>query len=122
MEKKSLICIGCPMGCQVTVEMEEGNILSVEGNTCKRGEIYARKEVINPTRIVTSTVVIEKGTKERLSVKTLSDIPKAKIRDVMQDINQVRVTAPVHLGDVVLRNAGGTGVDVVATRTVEAKG
>ena len=56
MEKRELICIGCPLGCPVTVSMEEGRVLSVTGNTCKRGDDYARKEVTNPTRIVTSTV------------------------------------------------------------------
>ena len=120
MEKRSLICIGCPMGCQVTVGMENGAVLSVEGNTCKRGDIYARKEVTNPTRIVTSTVVVEQGEKERLPVKTACDIPKTKIFDVMHDINRVRIQAPVHRGAVVLRNAGNTGVDVLATGSVEA--
>lgn len=56
MEEKNLICIGCPMGCPLTVKMEHGEVVSVTGNTCKRGDIYARKEVTNPTRIVTSTV------------------------------------------------------------------
>ena len=59
MEKRELICIGCPMGCPLTVQLEDGEILSITGQTCKRGEVYARNEVTNPTRIVTSTV---KGT------------------------------------------------------------
>ena len=58
MEKKELICIGCPMGCQMTVELEKGEVISVSGNTCMRGDVYARKEVTNPTRIVTSTVLV----------------------------------------------------------------
>ena len=59
MEKRELICIGCPLGCPVTVTMEAGEVIKVEGNTCKRGDDYARKEVTNPTRIVTSTVMVE---------------------------------------------------------------
>lgn len=120
MEKRELTCIGCPMGCLVTVEMEGQEILSVTGNTCKRGDIYARKEVTNPTRIVTSTVRIEGGEKERLSVKTMSDVPKDRIRDVMEAINGCTVKAPVHIGDIVIENTAGTGVPVIATRNVEA--
>ena len=60
MEEKNLICIGCPMGCPLTVKMEHGEVVSVTGNTCKRGDIYARKEVTNPTRIVTSTVRVDR--------------------------------------------------------------
>ena len=61
MEKRELICIGCPMGCPLTVQLEDGEILSITGQTCKRGEVYARNEVTNPTRIVTSTVMVEGG-------------------------------------------------------------
>ena len=70
MEEKNLICIGCPMGCPLTVKMEHGEVVSVTGNTCKRGDIYARKEVTNPTRIVTSTVRVTGGSEAMVSVKT----------------------------------------------------
>ena len=76
METRELICIGCPMGCALTVEMEEGAVKSVSGYTCNRGKVYAEKEVTNPTRIVTSTVMVEGGTDRMVSVKTASDIPK----------------------------------------------
>ena len=71
MEQRHLTCIGCPMGCQLTVEMDKGEVLSVSGNTCKRGDIYARKEVTNPTRIVTSTIAVKEGDKERVSCKSI---------------------------------------------------
>ena len=74
MEKRELICIGCPLGCMVTVEMENGEVKSVTGNTCKRGDDYARKEVTNPTRIVTSTVMVKGGSLDMVSVKTKNDI------------------------------------------------
>ena len=61
MEKRELICIGCPMGCPLTVQLEDGEILSITGQTCKRGEVYARNEVTNPTRIVTSTVMVDEA-------------------------------------------------------------
>ncbi len=118
MEKRELICIGCPLGCPITVEMENGNVVSVTGNTCKRGDDYARKEVTNPTRIVTSTVRVEGGCAAMVSVKTKSDIPKDKIFECAKALKSVVVKAPVAIGDVVLTNVAGTGVDVVATKNV----
>ena len=114
--KRELICIGCPMGCPLTVEMDGREIVSVSGNTCPRGDAYARKEVTNPTRIVTSTVKVEGGLVEMISVKTKEDIPKDKIFDCMRALKGITVKAPVHIGDVILADAAGTGVDVVATR------
>ena len=67
------------MGCPLTVTMEAGEVISVTGNTCKRGDIYARKEVTNPTRIVTSTVRVTGGDADMVSVKTKEDIPKDQI-------------------------------------------
>ena len=119
MEKRELTCIGCPMGCMLTVSMENGEVVEVAGNTCPKGDIYARKEVVNPTRIVTSTVKITGGDKERVSVKTASDIPKSKIFDVMKVIDAASVAAPAHIGDVLISDVAGTGVDVIATRNVE---
>ena len=84
MEKKELICIGCPMGCPLTVEMEGGAVLQVQGNTCPRGDAYGRKEVTNPTRIVTSTVRVTGGTLPMVSCKTRTDVPKGKIFDVVR--------------------------------------
>lgn len=118
MEVRELICIGCPMGCPLTVELENGEILSVKGHTCKRGDVYARKEVISPTRIVTSTVEVEGGQVARVSVKTREDIPKDKIFQCVKALKGVKVKAPVHIGDVIVENVAGTGVDIVATRNV----
>ena len=118
MEVRELTCIGCPLGCQLTVTMGNGEI-KVEGNTCPRGEAYAKKEVTNPTRIVTSTVRVEGGTIERAAVKTASDIPKGKIFDCMKEIRAVKVAAPVHIGDVIIDDCAGTGIAVVASKNVE---
>ena len=120
MEKRELICIGCPMGCPVTVELDGGEIASVTGYTCKRGDVYARKEVTNPTRIVTSTVKVLGGTADMVSVKTRDDVPKGKIFECVQALKGVTIQAPVHIGDVVVANVAGTGVDIIATKGVEA--
>ena len=122
MEKRELICIGCPLGCMVTVEMENGEIKSVTGNTCKRGDDYARKEVTNPTRIVTSTVMVKGGNLDMVSVKTRNDIPKGKIFDCVRALKGVCVEAPVHIGEVILKDVCGTGVDVIATKEIQKKG
>lgn len=122
MEIRNLTCISCPMGCPITVEMEGEEIISVTGNTCKRGEVYARKEVTNPTRIVTSTVKVRGGAADMVSVKTKEDIPKGKIFECVRALKGVEIEAPVHIGDVVVQNAAGTGVDIVATKNVEKAG
>lgn len=121
MKTRELTCIGCPLGCAVAVEIEEnGQIANVTGNTCKRGDDYARKEVSNPTRIVTSTVRVEGGTSDMVSVKTKTDIPKNKIFACMEGLKGICVKAPVHIGDIIVENIAGTGVDVVATKEAGA--
>lgn len=120
MEVKHLICIGCPMGCPLEVKLEGGAVVSVTGNTCPRGAAYARKEVTNPTRIVTSTVRVCGSASGAVAVscKTATDIPKEKIFDCVRDIADVTVPAPVHIGDVVKANVAGTGVDMIATKEI----
>ena len=107
MEKRNLTCIGCPMGCALLVEMDGKEIISVTGNTCKKGAEYAVKEVTDPTRIVTTTVRVKNGSMPVVSVKTAQDIPKGCVE------------APVQIGDVILENVAGTGVDIVATGNVK---
>ena len=118
MNTVNLICIGCPLGCPLTVEMEGSEVKAVSGNTCPRGDAYARREVTTPTRIVTTTVRVTGGTLPAVSCKTRSDIPKEKIFDVVRALKSVVVPAPVHIGQVLLPDAAGTGVDVVATKDV----
>lgn len=119
MEIKNLTCINCPVGCSLKVEMDGSHVTCVSGNTCRRGEVYARKEVTNPTRIVTTTVKVVNGTSGTVSVKTKEDIPKEKIFACIEALKGIEITAPVHIGDVILKNVAETGVDIVATRNVE---
>ncbi|MCI8775345.1 MAG: DUF1667 domain-containing protein [Lachnospiraceae bacterium] len=119
MEEKNLTCINCPIGCSLTIRMEGEQVIKVSGNTCKRGEIYARKEVTNPTRIVTSTVKVVNGKSDMVSVKTKEDIPKGKIFDCVRALKNVQVEAPVRIGDVIVKDIADTGVKVVATKNVE---
>ncbi len=115
-EKKELICIGCPMGCPLSATMEGAEVVAVTGQTCKRGEVYAKKELTNPTRIVTSTVRLADG--GMVPVKTASDIPKHRIFACVQQLKDITVAAPVHIGQVIVENIAETGVCVVATREI----
>lgn len=121
METKELICINCPMGCMLTVELDDSGIKKVTGNQCKRGELYAAKEVINPRRVVTSVVPVIGGTEEMVSVKTAGDIPKTLIKACILALKDIKVEAPVHIGQVILENVLGTQVCIIATKNVEKK-
>ena len=119
-ETRELICINCPLGCGLTVTIKDGEVEKVQGNTCPKGEAYGKKEVTNPTRIVTSTVRVTGGVLPVVSVKTASDIPKDKIMDCARVLKEVEVQAPVSIGDVVLEDVCGTGVPMIATKNVSA--
>ena len=121
MEIRNLTCIGCPMGCPLTVKLEDTEVINIEGNICKRGAVYGKKEVTNPTRIVTTTVRVSGGAETVVSVKTKEDIPKGKIFECVKALKTVEVPAPVHIGDVLLEDVAGTGVDIVATKNVGTK-
>lgn len=118
MEEKNLTCINCPMGCALTALMNGDEVIKVTGNTCNRGDVYARKELTDPTRIVTSTVKVVGGKSDMVSVKTREDIPKGKIFECVKVLRDVQIQAPVHIGDIVAANVADTGIDVVATRNV----
>lgn len=113
--KKDLTCVACPLGCLITVEADGDEIISVTGNTCKRGDAYARTELTNPTRSITSTVKVCGGNLPVVPVKSSKPIPKGMIFDCMKEINSVCVKAPVEIGQVIIENILGTGADIVAT-------
>ena len=117
--KRTLTCIVCPKGCELTVTFGAGGeIEKIEGYTCKRGEEYARNECTHPVRTVTSTVKTESG--RTVAVKTVAPIPKELIFEAMKEINAVCISdeIAVDIGDVVISDVCGTGVSVVATSRV----
>lgn len=119
---QELTCITCPLGCRLEAHWEEKEgervVLSVKGNTCPRGEKYARAELTHPERMVTSTVSIQDACCRRLPVVTSAPIPKERIPDVMEAIHRTCVCAPVHIHDTVIANVCGLGVDIVASRSL----
>ena len=118
MSTRELTCIGCPVGCALTVELKGKEVISVSGNNCKIGETYGKKECTNPTRIVTSSVFVSGGNAKVVPVKTQSDIPKNLMFDCVKELKGVIVKAPVHIGDVVLKNVLNTGVNIIATKNI----
>ncbi len=116
--EQQITCINCPVGCRMQVVIEDGEVKSVTGNSCNRGLAYARQECVAPQRMVTAVIPVT-DRKTPVSVKTRTPIPKEKIFACMRQLNQLHVTAPVHMGDVVCPDVCGTGVDVIATKTVD---
>ena len=100
--KKNLTCIECPIGCEIEVEMGNGVVVSVKGNSCPRGRLYAEAEVVCPKRVVTSTVRADNG--EMIPVKTDRPVRKDAIFEVMEKINKTVCKIPVALGDILVEN------------------
>ena len=109
-----MICINCPKGCEMDVTARSDGALAVVGNSCPKGEAYAKAEVTNPTRMVTGLVRVA-GMRKPLPVKTKGAVPKTKIDAVLFALHQATVQLPVRIGDVIIPNVAETGVDVVAT-------
>lgn len=118
IDTKELVCIVCPVGCKLTVE-KQGDEYVVKGNVCKRGQDYAVEELTNPTRMLTSTVKLTNSSHVRLPVHSSAPIPKGLIFKAMDVINSTVATAPLKMGEPVIKNILDTGVDICSSRTVE---
>ena len=114
---KELICIICPRGCHLTVDKTAADI-TVTGNACPRGAAYGKKEVTSPARVITSTVKVDGASHRRLPVKTNGEVPKGKMFEVVRTLDGLTVQAPVTVGQVIVKNVLGTGVDIVASRSM----
>lgn len=116
METLIMTCICCPLGCDLKID-QSGTEFVVTGNKCPRGKKYAIEEITAPKRIVTSTVKITGGSYPVIPIKTAGPIPKEKIFTIMNILANVEVVAPVHIGDIIVKNIADTGINVVATKT-----
>ena len=112
---REMTCLECPRGCQLSIDEES---LEVTGNSCPKGEAFARAEITNPVRVLTTTAVIESETDDMLPVRTLDPIPKSSMLAAMRFIRNLRVKAPVETGDILVGDLVGTGVPLIATKTV----
>jgi NADPH-dependent 2,4-dienoyl-CoA reductase/sulfur reductase-like enzyme/CxxC motif-containing protein len=120
---RTIICLNCPLGCKIDVTLnKDGEIEKIEGNQCPKGEDYARKEMFTPERVLTATVRTSNPDQPLLPVRTNDSVPKEKILDCMKVLSKVIVDEPLDIGDVVLANILGTGVDVIASLKIPFHG
>jgi len=116
--KKEMVCVVCPVSCRMNVEMNTAGDIFVSGNKCKRGIVYAEKELTNPTRKVSTTVRIDQAVHYRLPVKSDVEVPKALVMDIVKALDAVLVTSPVRVGDIVAKNVLDSGINFIATRSM----
>ncbi len=115
---KEMVCIVCPMGCRMSLNTDGDGELRIEGNSCPKGRDYALNETTNPVRMLQSTVVIEGASLDRLPVRTSAPIPKEMIMGCMEQIKEIKISAPVRIGDIIMENVLRTGVDIIASRSM----
>ena len=118
-DKKEITCIGCPMGCNLLIEVDDKGDIIVTGNKCNKGRDYGITEYTNPRRVITTTVDVIGGDDGRLSVKSRGDIPKDKIFQCLKLLKDVKVLAPVKIGDIIYLDIKGTGIDIIATKNID---
>jgi CxxC motif-containing protein len=121
-ERREYLCIGCPLGCRLEVEQDASGQVEVRGNSCKRGLEFARQEHTDPRRMVATTVRVEGGAWARLPVRTRDAVPKAQVLPLCRALHALTLAAPVTRGDVVLEDALGTEIDVIASRDLAPRG
>lgn len=119
---EEMICITCPMGCTIEVTREGKTVLSVDGNTCKRGEEYVKRELVDPRRMVATTVRVKDGIHPLVPVYTEAAFPKPRIFELLDELRKVEIDAPVTMGQVVLENALDTEINVLASREMPVRG
>ncbi|MHC1786000.1 MAG: DUF1667 domain-containing protein [Christensenellales bacterium] len=117
MTEQLITCINCPVGCRMRVSVENGEVVKVLDNQCKRGDVYARQESVRPLRMVTAVAPVL-GSDIPVSLKTAAPIPKDKIAACMQAVRDLRLELPIAAGQVLLRDVAGTQVDLIATRAL----
>ena len=114
-----LTCIVCPRGCTINYDIENGEAVNIIGNSCPRGKEYTENEIKAPTRMLTSTVPIKGSIYHQLPIITSAPIPKDKIFEVMDEIHKARAKAPIKVGEVVIENVAGTGINILAARSMK---
>ena len=117
--KRTFTCIVCPNGCEIEAEYEGTEVRSVTGNLCPKGKDYVTQELVDPRRTIATSVRVLGGTMPLASVRLTNAIPKGRIFDAMREINRQTLTAPVKIGDVVIKNLLGLDSDVIVTKAIE---
>lgn len=125
IETIPMTCIVCPMGCnmEVTIENDGKNrkVTKVVDNGCPRGSEYAKKELLNPTRTLTTTILVENGVLDVVPVKTAGEVPKNMLMQCMEIVRRAKVKAPVKRGDILIHDILGTSINVIACADVQVR-
>jgi len=119
IEKKHFTCIVCPIGCEIDVELQNGNIVSINGSKCEKGKEFVLQELEEAMRILTTTVPIKGAKWAMLPVRTDKPIPKRLLSKVIEQLADIELQAPVKMYHVILKNAAGTDANIVATRNMK---
>ena len=119
--KRTFTCIVCPNGCEIDAEYEGTSVISVTGNLCPKGRTYVTQELVDPRRTIASSVRVLDGTMPLASVRLNRPIPKDRIFDVMSELSRITLTAPVCIGDIVIKNVLNLDSDVIVTKNVEKR-
>ena len=117
-EKKHFVCVVCPIGCEIDVVHDGSRIISMEGNKCERSEEFVSQELIEPMRILTTTVRIQGSRWPVIPVRTDKSVPKRLFPRIMRQLRGINLQAPVNMLDVVVKDVVGTGANITATRTM----
>ena len=117
-EKRHFVCVICPIGCEIDVIHDGDRIISMEGNKCKKSEEFVQQELIEPMRILTTTVRIQGAKWPVIPVRTDKSVPKRLFPRMMRQLRRVDLQAPVGMLDVVVKDIAGTGANIIATRTM----
>ncbi|HAJ33058.1 MAG TPA: molybdopterin oxidoreductase [Candidatus Atribacteria bacterium] len=121
MMEREFVCIICPNSCRISVEYEGANIKNIKGHECPKGKEYVKNEITNPLRVFTGSVLIENGNFSLVSVKTHVPIPKKYLKKIGEITQQIKVDAPVKIGQIVASNLLNKNIDLIATREIEKK-
>ncbi len=118
-ERRRVTCIVCPLGCEATVTIKNGRVIKVENLECPRGEDYVLKEIEAPTRDFFTTVQVRGARIPVCPVRATQPVPKEKLLDCSKELAKITVDAPIKIGDVIVENLLGLGIDIIATRNLE---
>ena len=117
-EESKIICVACPKGCLLSVS-RKGETILVSNQGCKHGKQYAIQELTDPRRMVATTICMENARHPLLPVYTSAPFPKGQIRELLNEIRRIKLSAPVKMGSVVAKDILGSGIDIVASRDME---
>jgi CxxC motif-containing protein len=120
-EEKEITCIVCPLGCKILLNKNGQQVDILSGNKCKQGIDYAINEALDPRRMLTTSVLVEHGEWPLVSVKSSEPVQKDKVFAVLKEIKEIKVKAPVKTGEIIIKNVIGTGIDILATKSIKEK-